>query len=55
VKTGGGSVPVESDFVLLGKGRNEVSLSLFGPSAAKTILRKAELRLARLLVARMRS
>jgi hypothetical protein len=55
VTAGGGKVPVESDFVALGRGRNEISLSLFGPSAAKAVLRKAELRLARVLVARARS
>lgn len=54
VKTGGGTVPVESDFVALGRGRNEISLSLFGPRAAKAVLQKAELKLARLVVARMR-
>ena len=55
VKTSGGSIPVESDFVLLGQARNEISLSVLGPSAAKALLRKAELRLARVLVGRMRS
>jgi hypothetical protein len=55
VKTAGGTVPVESDFVALGRGLNEVSLSMFGPRAAKAVLQKAELKLARLLVARMGS
>ena len=53
VKTPSGTVPLESDFVALGQARNEISLSLLGPSAAKTVLRKAEVRLARLLAARL--
>jgi hypothetical protein len=55
VQTTGGSVPVESDVVVFGAGRNELTLSLTGPGVAKVALQDAEVRLARLLAGRIRS
>jgi hypothetical protein len=46
-------VPFESDFVALGSGRNEVSLTLTAFGAARASLRAETLRLARVLAHRM--
>jgi hypothetical protein len=54
VKTSTSSVPVELDFLALGGGRNEITLTLTGPAATEAVLRGAELRLARILAGRMR-
>jgi hypothetical protein len=54
VKSGSTSVPVEIDIVALGSGRNEVTLTLTGLSAAGSILRTQETRLGRRLAGRMR-
>lgn len=50
-----GRVPVESDFVVLGAGRNEISLTLTGFAAARAALRADALRLARVLAHRLQS
>ena len=50
-----GTVPIESDFVVLGGGRNEISLTLTGFAAARASLRADALRLARVLGHRMQS
>ena len=52
VKTQIGPVPVEIDFVAMGSGRNELTLTLSGPAAAKAELHATEVRLARLLASR---
>jgi hypothetical protein len=52
---GGGTVPVESDFVLLGAGRNEISLTLTALGAARASLHANALRLARVLAHRVHS
>ena len=54
VKSGGGTVPVESDFVALGRARNEISLSLFGPRCGQGRSAEGRAEAARLLAARMR-
>ena len=54
VKTALGNVPLEVDFVVFGAGRNELNLGLTGPVSAKAYLRRNELRLARVLVKRVR-
>jgi hypothetical protein len=54
VQTQVGPVPIESDFVALGSGRNELTLTLTGPEAARSTLSAMEVRFARVLVARMR-
>jgi hypothetical protein len=52
VAGGGAHVRVVADIVLVAKSRTEVTLSVEGPAAAKATLHSAELRLARLLLAR---
>jgi hypothetical protein len=54
LKTAIGRVPIEVDLLALGKGRNELTLSLLGPAAARASLRAKELRLARVLARRAR-
>jgi hypothetical protein len=54
VKTSLGSIPVEIDTVVFGGGRNELTLTLSGPKAARSSLTRIEKRLARLLAHRMR-
>ena len=54
VKTQLGPVPVEIDFVALGSSRNELTLTLSGPAAAKTEIRATAVRLARRLAGRVR-
>jgi hypothetical protein len=54
VTTAVGVVPVEVDIVALGARRNEVTLTLTGSGAARTVLHSAELRLAKLLAKRLR-
>jgi hypothetical protein len=44
----------EIDVVAFGAGRNEVTLTVSGQAATSASLRKTELRLARLLVGRLR-
>lgn len=55
VKTPTGTVPVMVDTVLVGRGRTEVTLTATAPLAAASAVRSAEVRLARLLVARIRA
>lgn len=52
-KTSAGSIPVEIDLVVLGQGRNEISLTVSGPAAVKSHLRIAATRLGRLLAGRL--
>jgi hypothetical protein len=54
LKTATGKLPIEIDLVALGKGRNELTLTITGPAAAKPFLRSHELRLARVMAARAR-
>jgi hypothetical protein len=54
VESAGGTVPVVLDTVLAGRGRTEVTLTTTAPLVAATAVRAAEIRLARLLVARIR-
>jgi|SRR4051794_4206305 hypothetical protein len=51
----GGSVPFESDFVALGAGRSEVTLSLVASGDARASLHADALRLARVLAHRLHS
>lgn len=53
--TGSNRERFESDFVAMGAGRNEVSLSLAAAGGSAALLRAQELRLARLLAHRMHS
>ena len=55
LKSATGLVPIESDFVVLGAGRNEMSLTLTGLAATRASLRADELRLARVLGHRIQS
>ena len=52
VKTPLGSIPVEIEFLLVGTGRNELTLTLTGPKAARAALTHTEARLGRLLAHR---
>jgi hypothetical protein len=54
VSTPGGVVPAEIDLVALASGRNELTLTVTGPGAAKTFLRAQEVGLARALARRVR-
>jgi hypothetical protein len=54
IDSGSGTVPIESDFVALGAGRSELSLTL-SASGAGTALRAETLRLARVLAHRVHS
>ena len=54
VTTQFGPVPLEINFVAMGSGRNELTLTLSGPSVAQSTLHTTEARLARLLVGRVR-
>jgi hypothetical protein len=54
VKTAAATMPVMLDTVLVGKGRTEVTLTATAPLAAADSVQAAEIRLARLLVARIR-
>jgi hypothetical protein len=54
VTTQFGPVPVEIDFVAMGSGRNELALTLSGPTVAQSAQRATELRLARALAGRAR-
>jgi hypothetical protein len=54
VQSNTGSVPVEIDLAVLGQGRNEISVTVSGPTASKAFLRRAETRLARLVARRLR-
>jgi hypothetical protein len=54
VKTQVGLVPVEIDFVAMASGRNELTLTLSGPAAARAALHIVEVRLAHALAGRMR-
>ena len=49
-----GPVRVEIDFLAMGGGRNELTLTLTGPAAVKASMRGAETRLARILAGRLR-
>ena len=57
VPTGQGKATVAIDFeiAVFGKGRNELTLTITGPVATKTLLRGEELRLARKLGKRVRN
>lgn len=48
-----GPVRVEIDFLAMGGGRNELTLTLTGPAAVKASMQRAEVRLARILAARL--
>jgi hypothetical protein len=52
VTTQFGSVPLEIDFVAMGSGRSELTLTLSGPAVAQSTLHTTEVRLARLLARR---
>lgn len=52
VTTPNGSVAADVDLVVLGGGRNELTLTFTGPAAERTALRNAEVRLARRLARR---
>jgi hypothetical protein len=54
VATQFGPVPLEIDFVAMGSGRNELTLTLSGPTVARSTLHATEVRLARLLAGRAR-
>ncbi|HLY87282.1 MAG TPA: hypothetical protein VKO84_12355 [Gaiellaceae bacterium] len=54
VTTQSGLVPVEIDFVAMGSGRNEITLTLSGLAAARASIHAAEVHLARVLAARVR-
>lgn len=54
VTTTTGHVPVMLDTVLVGRGQTEVTLTATAPLAAAAAVRAAEIRLARLLIARIR-
>jgi hypothetical protein len=54
VKSQVGPVPVEIDFLAMGSGRNELTLTLSGPASARDGLHATEVRLARLLAHRVR-
>jgi hypothetical protein len=51
----GGPVRVDTDVIVLGKQRTEITLSLVGASANRSVNRRAELVLARKLAARVRA
>ena len=53
--SGSNRVRFESDFVAMGEGRNEVSLTLTAAGGKAALLRAQELRLARVLAHRMHS
>jgi hypothetical protein len=55
VATQFGPVPLEIDFVAMGSGRNELTLTLSGPTVAQSTLHALELRLARTLAGRARA
>jgi hypothetical protein len=54
LKTGSGTVSVESDFLAMGSGRSEISLTLTAFGVSGVSLRAEELRLARVLARRAR-
>jgi hypothetical protein len=54
VSSGSISVPVETDVVAIGAGRNELTLTLTGLVARRSALHAAEVRFARQLAGRMR-
>jgi hypothetical protein len=54
VATQVGPVALEIDFVAMGSGRNELTLTLSGPTVARSTLHATEVRLARLLAGRAR-
>lgn len=54
VRSASATVPVMVETVLVGRGQTEVTLTTTAPLAAARIVRPAETRLARLLVARIR-
>jgi hypothetical protein len=52
VSTQFGPVTLQIDFVAIGSGRNELTLTVTGPTVARSSLHATEVRLARLLAAR---
>lgn len=55
VKSSLGTVPLDIDFVAFGAGRNELNVTISGPKAARSSLKRIEIRWARLLARRARS
>lgn len=55
VHTATATVPIMVDTLLVGRGRTEITLTTTAPAAAAPTVQAAELRLARLLVARIRA
>jgi hypothetical protein len=53
--SGGTSVPIMVDLVLVGRGRTEIALTSIAPFASVKSMSAAEVRLARLLVGRIRA
>jgi hypothetical protein len=54
VTTPNGSVPVEIDFVAMGRGRSEITLTLSGLASTRADIHAAEVHLAHVLAARVR-
>jgi hypothetical protein len=54
VTTPNGSVPVEIDFVAMGRGRSEITLTLSGLASTRDSIHAAEVHLAHVLAARVR-
>jgi hypothetical protein len=54
VATQFGPVPLEIDFVAMGSGSNELTLTLSGPTVARSTLHATEVRLGRVLAGRVR-
>jgi len=55
VEAAGQRLLVAADIVLVGRGRTELTLSLTAPAAARAAIAAAEVRLARVLLARVRA
>jgi hypothetical protein len=54
VQTAVNTVRLEIDFVAMGSGRNELTLTLVGPAAAQRAFHSTEVRLARVLAGRVK-
>jgi hypothetical protein len=55
VTTSGATLRMLLDFLLVGKGRTEVTLTAVAPYEAREAIKSAEVRLARLVVSRIRA
>jgi hypothetical protein len=55
VANGSSSVPVLLDLVLVGRGRTEITLTVIAPDGARASISAAEVRLARLMISRVRA